>query len=52
MRVGMAAGGADRPQVDGALALEVAPAERVASSAGLPDEIIPTGFARLDALLG
>ncbi|MEP7361217.1 MAG: hypothetical protein ABI744_06540, partial [Chloroflexota bacterium] len=36
-------------QTDGALALEVAPAESVAA---LPAEILPTGFARLDALLG
>src|SRR5262245_45704070 len=42
---------ADRPGVDGALALapvEAAP-EAVTS---LPDEVSPTGFARLDALLG
>ena len=36
-------------QVDGALALEIAPVEAVTP---LPDEIVPTGFARLDALLG
>ena len=48
VRVGV---GADRPQVDGALALE-AVAEPVEAAAALPDEVIPTGFARLDALLG
>ena len=48
--------GADRPQIDGALAL--APAEAhpelldQSVAAPLPDEIVPTGFARLDALLG
>jgi len=46
VRVGVAA--ADRPQVDGALALEPA----VEAVAPLPTEILPTGFARLDALLG
>ncbi len=46
VRVGV---GTDRPPVDGALALEVAPADAVAS---LADEVVPTGFARLDALLG
>jgi len=46
VKVGVAA--VDRPQVDGALALEPA-AEAVAP---LRDEILPTGFARLDALLG
>jgi hypothetical protein len=46
VRVGVAA--ADRPPVDGALALEPA----VETVAPLPDEIVPTGFARLDALLG
>lgn len=45
VRVGIAA---DRPPVDGALALEPA----VETVAPLPDEIVPTGFARLDALLG
>jgi hypothetical protein len=45
VRVGVGA----RPVVDGALALEVQPEESVAT---LPDEIVPTGFARLDALLG
>ena len=39
-------------QVDGALAL--APVEAAAPEAvvALPDEVVPTGFARLDALLG
>ena len=39
-------------QVDGALAL--APVEAAAPGAvvALPDEVVPTGFARLDALLG
>ena len=46
VRVGL---GADRPLVDGALAL--APVE-AAGPVALPDEIVPTGFARLDALLG
>ena len=49
VRVGM---GATRPQVDGALALEVAPAQPAEAVASLPDEVVPTGFARLDALLG
>lgn len=49
VRVGL---GADRPRVDGALALEVQPTESVDSAPALPDEVIPTGFARLDALLG
>lgn len=49
VRVGV---GADRPQVDGALALEVQPAEPGEAVAPLPDEVLPTGFARLDALLG
>lgn len=49
VRVGL---GTDRPPVDGALAL--APIEAVGpeAAAPLPDEIVPTGFARLDALLG
>ena len=49
VRVGLAT--ADRPQTDGALALVSQPAEPEAVGA-LPDEIVPTGFARLDALLG
>jgi recombination protein RecA len=41
----------DFPQVDGALAL--APAQPMPELApALPDDIVPTGFARLDALLG
>jgi len=53
VRVGL---GIDRPLIDGALAL--APAEAhpepvdQPAVASLPDEIVPTGFARLDALLG
>lgn len=49
VRVGL---GTDRPPVDGALAL--APIEAVGpeAAAPLPDEIVPTGFAQLDALLG
>jgi hypothetical protein len=46
VKVGVAA--TDRPQVDGALAL--APAAEAITP--LPAEILPTGFARLDALLG
>jgi|SRR5687768_139368 len=42
-----------RPQVDGALALAPEPLAPVKpQSAPLGDEIVPTGFARLDALLG
>ncbi|HUP82793.1 MAG TPA: hypothetical protein VM284_01225 [Candidatus Limnocylindria bacterium] len=49
VRVGL---GSERPMVDGALAL--APIEAAAPEAlvALPDEVMPTGFARLDALLG
>ena len=54
VRVGL---GTDRPPVDGALALApVAAADPGAlpdrRATALPDEIVPTGFARLDALLG
>ena len=43
----------DRPQVAGALALAPPPLAPVPSRpAPLGDEIVPTGFARLDALLG
>ncbi len=49
VRVGL---GADRPLVDGALALAPAGAAGPGAVAPLPDEIVPTGFARLDALLG
>jgi len=52
VRVGL---GANRPPVDGALALapvEAAGPEALPGVAALPDEIVPTGFARLDALLG
>lgn len=56
-------GGVSRPQVDGALALAIRaqPAPELAivgdparapDRGSLPDEIVPTGFARLDALLG
>lgn len=51
--------GAPGPQVDGALALALRaqPAPELASTdvtrpTPLPDEIVPTGFSRLDALLG
>ena len=51
--------GAPGPQVDGALALairaqpapELVPTD-VTRPTSLPDEIVPTGFVRLDALLG
>lgn len=49
VRVGL---GADRPLVDGALALAPVEAAGPEAVAALPDEIVPTGFARLDALLG
>jgi RecA/RadA recombinase len=46
----------ESPQVQGALALAAQPAaepdEPVTRPASLPDEIIPTGFGRLDDLLG
>src|SRR5688500_12639240 len=52
-------GVASGPQVDGALALAVSaqPAPELAPTdvtwpTSLPDEIVPTGFSRLDALLG
>jgi recombination protein RecA len=57
----VAAGVAESPPavslVDGALALAPAvahpePDETPATAGRLPDEIVPTGFARLDALLG
>jgi hypothetical protein len=52
VRVGLGVMSADRPQVDGALALAPQPVEPAEAVAALPDEIVPTGFARLDALLG
>jgi len=59
VRMGMAveplgtAAGPTRPQVDGALALAPQPlAPSQPRPAPLGDEIVPTGFARLDALLG
>lgn len=49
VRVGL---GTDRPPVDGALALAPIEAAGPEVAAPLPDEIVPTGFAQLDALLG
>ena len=49
VRVGL---GMERPPVDGALALAPVEAPAPEAAVALPDEVIPTGFARLDALLG
>ena len=40
------------PTVDGALALAASPQPAPELGPSLPDDIVPTGFARLDALLG
>ena len=46
-------GTAASPQTHGALALAPEPsAEEESRPASLPDEVVPTGFGRLDALLG
>ncbi len=54
VRVGLGSTGASPTLVDGALALAPAEADPdpETAPAALPDEIVPTGFARLDALLG
>jgi recombination protein RecA len=48
VRIGTAAS----PPVHGALALAPEPTTEESRPASLPDEVVPTGFGRLDALLG